>query len=69
MTKRYLVTWAIDIEDAEDPEAAAREADAHYRREGSIAHVFEVQEQDDSGKAFGPIEVVDLDELDGNPEA
>lgn len=39
----YLVTWAIDIDEASSPDDAARQAYDHFMRPGSIAHVFTVR--------------------------
>lgn len=61
---RYLVTWEIDIEDADSPEDAARQAFAHMQRPGTSANVFKVKTRDASGVCQG-ITTVDLDELDG----
>lgn len=45
-TKGYHVTWEIDIDSADSPEDAARQAWAHMRRADSIANVFDVIEHD-----------------------
>ena len=52
----YLVTWAIDIDEASSPDDAARRAYDHFMRPGSIAHVFSVRNRA-SGREFE----VDLD--------
>lgn len=41
MSKRYLVTWEIDM-DADSPEEAARDALRIQRKADSIATVFDV---------------------------
>lgn len=40
----YVVEWSIDVEDVENPLAAAVEAWDAMRREGSIANAFEVSD-------------------------
>ena len=57
---RYLVQWEIDIEGADSPEDAARQAFAYIQRPGTSANVFDVIEHDSNGEAIR----VDLDEID-----
>lgn len=58
---RYLVTWKIDIEDAESAHEAAERAVEHFMRQGSIAHVFSVMPCTDEGRPMGVATEVDLD--------
>ena len=58
MAKHWIVTWEIDDEHAETPQAAAMSALGHIIRPGSIAHVFTV-----SDVANGETVTVDLDQL------
>lgn len=59
MPMSYHVSWEIDIASAENPVDAARQAWEAMRREGSIANVFMVQEED-TAEAIK----VDLTEVD-----
>ena len=65
MAGLWSVSWAIDFDDEEvtSPEGAARKALDYLTREGSIAHVFDVVGPDRAEH------VVDLDALDGVPDA
>lgn len=52
MLKRYLVTWEIDIFDADSPREAAQQAFDAVRRPGTLATVFKVVEHDTGGEAI-----------------
>lgn len=41
---RYLVSWSIDIDDADDPREAAQQAWGQMRRAESAANVFVVRD-------------------------
>lgn len=64
----YKVTWTIEL-DADNAEAAAREARDSMTRPGTIAHVFDVRR---ARRYFGaeaiaglpPSEMIDLTEID-----
>jgi hypothetical protein len=44
----YLVSWHFDVEDAPNPDQAARQAYDAFMRPDSIAHVFDVAETVDA---------------------
>lgn len=61
----WTVSWQIQV-DGTDPVDAARTAMYLLTRDGSIAHVFEVVER---GRDVIEGVTVDLDGIDGHPEA
>ena len=54
----YVVTWAIDVQDADSPEEAARQALEIQRDPYSTATVFEVVDRHTGDKIF-----IDLEEI------
>ena len=69
-TKGYHVMWEIDIDSAESPLDAAKQAWNHMRATGSLANVFDVIEHD--GTDIVRIDLADCDtddpELDAEGE-
>lgn len=59
---QYLVTWEIDILDADNPREAAQKAWEHMRREDSTANVFDVTDPQ------GDTVRVDLSEEEGSDD-
>ena len=57
MLKNYLVTWTIEVFDAESVEDAAEMAFNSIREEDTIATVFEVYEEIEDGYSKVGIEV------------
>jgi hypothetical protein len=53
---RYLVRWEMDFEDVESPQQAAECAWEAMRRDGSIANVFEVIDEEHPTRKY----IVDL---------